>query len=204
MKNRFSTLVEPLHEDQHISSTAADKALKQYNNLISNQDFLSEAKKFDINNDRVDDFYSHILHSPTFVDLGVIARLVMILSHGNAQVESGFSINGDILQENMLESTIVAQRLVYEGIRAEGGTTKVPITQEMEKMVSNAHRTFKAAREAAAKDSTEAQKRRIQKRKATTNLNSAIANKKAAVDEMKKKIDGFDAEIYALYEQLRK
>ena len=46
----------------------------------------------------------------------VIVRLCLILSHGNARVKSGFSINENQLQVNMKESSIVLQHLAYEGI----------------------------------------------------------------------------------------
>jgi len=42
--------------------------------------------------------------------------MVLILSHGNAAVESGFSVNKELLVENMEEETIVAQRVVFDAI----------------------------------------------------------------------------------------
>ena len=61
--------------------------------------------------DRVDTFLSKILgrESP---DLTKVVRIILIMSHGNASVESGFSVNGDIILPNMLAETIVAQRIV--------------------------------------------------------------------------------------------
>ena len=46
----------------------------------------------------------------------VIVRLCFILSHVSARVESGFSINENLLQVKMKESSIVSQRLANEGI----------------------------------------------------------------------------------------
>ena len=68
LKLRFGMLVQLLHDDGWISSTAAEKAEKQYSQMIQNKDFLNQAKKFNIN-DRVDDFYSRILDSGKTVDL---------------------------------------------------------------------------------------------------------------------------------------
>ena len=108
LKKRFNLLVQLFHDDRIIYSIAAEKAEKQYNQLINNSDFLEEASKFNINDDRVDEFYSRILDSSVTLDLENIARLVLILSHGNARVEPGFSINKDILSENMLEESIAS------------------------------------------------------------------------------------------------
>lgn len=64
-------------------------------------------------------FYFHIL------------QILLVISHGNASVESGFSINEDLLVENMKERTIVAQRVVYDAIKQRGGCLSVSITAEM-------------------------------------------------------------------------
>ena len=103
--------------------------------MINNSDFLEEASKFNINDDRVDGFYSCILDSSVTLDLENVVRLVLILSHGNARVESGFSIYNDILSENMLEESIVSQRIVYEGVHKAGSAEDVEITPEMLKTV---------------------------------------------------------------------
>ena len=57
---------------------------------------------------------------------------MIILSHGNARVESEFSINADLLQVNMLEENVVSQRIVYEAIQYAGGPTMVEINKETE------------------------------------------------------------------------
>ena len=170
---------------------------KQYSNLINNADFLTGAKKFSIIGDRVDTFYARILDSSHTVDLESIVRLVLVLSHGNARVESGFSINDDILLPNMLAETTVTQRIVHDAVQKAGGPTKVAITSELMKMVKNSHRTYTAAKD-EKKQKSDARKRVVEKRKATVELENAVANKKAVVEELKNRINMFDSEIYAL------
>src|SRR5690348_13080877 len=50
-----------------------------------------------------------------------------LLSHGNASVESGFSINKELLIENLNEKTVVCQRRVYDAIFNAGGVLSTPI-----------------------------------------------------------------------------
>ena len=69
-----------------MTTTQADKAEKQYSELIVNKDLLAEAEKFDINNDRVV-FWSKILKSDSTIDLENIVRIVLLLSHGNAMIK---------------------------------------------------------------------------------------------------------------------
>ena len=121
----FSKLMETLIDLGHVSSESADKAKRQYSKLIDNKDFISEPKKFSINSDLVDEFYARILYSPSEVDLIVIVPLCLILSHGNARVEFGFSINENLLQVNMKECSAVSQRLAYEGIYRCGVVVEV-------------------------------------------------------------------------------
>ncbi len=59
----------------------------------------------------------------------------MILSHGNASVEGGFSINKEVLVENLKEKSVVALRTVYDAIRRCG----CPI-QEIEIPTAMIHR----------------------------------------------------------------
>ena len=67
---------------------------------------------------------------------------VLILSHGNARVEAGLSINDHMLLPNMLAEASVTQTIVYEAVQKAGGPIKAGITPELMKMVMNSHRTY--------------------------------------------------------------
>ena len=57
------------------------------------------------------------------------------VSHGNAAVESGFSVNRDILVNHLYEYSVVAQHQVYDDdaipIHAAGGITELIIDKPM-------------------------------------------------------------------------
>ena len=56
----------------------------------------------------------------------------MVLSHGDAAVEGGFPINKELIIDNMLEDTVVAQRVVLNAIWNAGMDIKnVDITPKM-------------------------------------------------------------------------
>ena len=55
----------------------------------------------------------------------------MILSHGNAYVEAGFSVNKDILVENLHQRSLVAQRMVFHSIKRSGGVLNIDINPEL-------------------------------------------------------------------------
>ena len=47
-------------------------------------------------------------------------RRTIIFSHGNDEVEREFSINKQILKDNMVERPLVAQRIVHQAIPKQG------------------------------------------------------------------------------------
>ena len=101
-------------------------------------------KCFDIQSDRVDELYGKLLsRSKDFAELWFIVRQVLILSHGNARVESGCSINKSLLQENTKNESLVAQRTVFNVIQHDGGYLKVSISQDMLCYVRNAAKLMK-------------------------------------------------------------
>ena len=49
----------------------------------------------------------------------------------NGRVESSFLINKDLLNENMKQTLIVAQRVLNDGVIQKGGISKVNVSKEM-------------------------------------------------------------------------
>ena len=121
-------LLTILYEANLIGVSTSDPAGLQFHTLCILAHGAPEFKNFDIYNERMGNFYVTILgEKPKFKELFNVVKLVCILSHGSATVESGFSINSDALVENLLEKSVVAQRQVYDGIHHSGGVLKVDI-----------------------------------------------------------------------------
>ena len=72
-----------------------------------------------------------------------VTKIVLILSYGNVQVKSGFSINNHILVENLHKSSIVVQCQIYNGIVHVGGVRNVEITNSVVKIVNMSHSCYK-------------------------------------------------------------
>ena len=98
-----------------------------------------------------------------FPHLSRLAKASLTISHRNAVVERGFSVNTAVLSKDRMsldETTIQAVRLVKETIRLHGKPTAVPVTRRMINAVRLAHSKYlsyleseqqKAAVEAARK-----------------------------------------------------
>ncbi|KAK2144699.1 hypothetical protein LSH36_737g05010 [Paralvinella palmiformis] len=80
--------------------------------------------------DRLDAFFYKKLHDKSELLARWQFRLLLCLAHGQADVERGFSVNKDMLVENMKTETFVAQRMVYDSVSSLGcAVIEVPITK---------------------------------------------------------------------------
>ena len=66
-----------------------------------------------------------------FKEIWSVFQIIFILYHENACVESGFSMNADMLMENLKGKSLIAQRRVSDSIVARGGVLNVNITSGM-------------------------------------------------------------------------
>ncbi|XP_063731290.1 uncharacterized protein LOC134858964 isoform X2 [Eleginops maclovinus] len=113
---------------------AGDTILQQFDAALSvkcrHEDFIS----FKPMQKRLDVFL-HGFIGKAYPDLWAFCKTLLLLSHGQASVERGFSVNKEIETENMQEETLVAHRLVYDYVAIHGGVTKVPLTPDLMKSV---------------------------------------------------------------------
>ena len=117
---KFSNIVEKLYQRKLLPSKEADYSKLQFEEFIDNvvkcnsDEFLS----FNICSSNLDAFYGQWLHSnPKFSSLWKVI-CIFTFSHGQGQIERGFSINRNLLVENMHEKSICVQHLVSDFVKA--------------------------------------------------------------------------------------
>ena len=120
-QRRFVSMCDYLIDAKRVSSSCADKANRSWVKLTSSAEFTSNAKDFakETNKEksRLDYFFrtelgDRVEHN----DLYEIIKMILVLSHGNAEVERGFSINKNLIRDNLSEESLIAQRLVHQAI----------------------------------------------------------------------------------------
>ena len=113
---KFQKLLQILLNGKRRSAEECDEILVQYNAFVIEvkQNHLVEFPEFKESNDRLDEFYWRYLKEPKYKKLWSVFLTVFTLSHSQAGVERGFSVNSDLLIENMKERTLVACRSVYD------------------------------------------------------------------------------------------
>ena len=68
-------------------------------------------KSFKQSEDRLDQFYFETLEVPAKSSLGKLLQALFVWHNGKAEVERGFSINKDLLENNMKEETIISRKI---------------------------------------------------------------------------------------------
>ena len=106
-----------------------------------------------------------------------------MLSHGNASVESGFSINQEVLIENLTEQSHVNLRLVYDSIKTRGGAGKVEVDKAMLAEARKASNRYKTALAEKKKREEEEESNASTKRKLEAELRD-VATKRRAISNV--------------------
>ena len=88
-------------------------------------------KEYQCDKERLDTFLVTFMKVDTYSKLWAVTKKILILSHGQATVERGFSINSELVVENLKEESVVSQRIVFDAIAAAGGVLSVPITKPL-------------------------------------------------------------------------
>lgn len=86
----------------------------------------------------------HMGKNQEYREIWQIVQLLLILSHGQATVERGFSFNKEVTEDNLKHEGLIARRLILQAVREAGGVTSVPITKELLSYASNSRNKYHA------------------------------------------------------------
>lgn len=89
-------------------------------------------------------FYDEMAGHQKFKELWDFVQKCLVISHGQATVERGFSENKEALETNMREDTLIARRRIKDHVRAAGGIDKISIFPKLIHACSLAHRRYNA------------------------------------------------------------
>ena len=144
----ISKALEILVECNWMTGLEADRAKTYYQSLCARPSAQSVLKNF-CQADRLDEFLMNLCRTQQSNDEFIkFIKIILCLSHGQASVERGFSVNKDLLVENLLEKSLVAQRIVKDHLRAnhDGDFSKLKITKPLILSARNAASRYKEAK----------------------------------------------------------
>ena len=122
-------VVDSLLQSNRLTELNSEAIIRDYEAFLDNipQAGSDDFSSFSWRMDRLDDFLLPLVKGQ-FDKLVPVLRILLILSHGQAAVERGFSVNNELEVENLQERSLVAQRLVCEYVKLHGGASQVPLT----------------------------------------------------------------------------
>ena len=182
-KSRIDTALEVFIDRKRVLPSDADVISRDYVELCKTKSVMSKLTAFNRDTDRLDTVLSDILEKEKAdIRLKAFVQQILCLFHGNAAVERSFSVNKECLVENLLEDSLVAQRVVYDAVLAVGGVSSVNITKQMIHSVRNAS----AKRVEAAKKKASEEDIAANKRKRICDEISQLESKKARIENSAK------------------
>ena len=174
-------------EAKRVEESCCDLILSQFSRLVEelheNGDLRSRFQEFDSHKeeDRVDTlFYSCLASNKQYAELWSVIKQLLLLSHGQATVERGFSMNKEVSVENLNQESLVAMRKIVEYVQKCGGVHLVPITKELVLSASSARNRCQLYLEEARRKEAAATK--CLKRKAAEEKVSSLNFKKARLE----------------------
>ena len=89
---------------------------------------------------RLDTFYWKHIESVSSVEkVAEVLKIILTLSHGQASVERGFSINKSLLVENLTETSLISQKIVLDHLRSKDvGSENFEVCGKLRKSVRRA------------------------------------------------------------------
>ena len=156
---------------------------------------------FDRNSDRVDCLFAEHIYDAGYQELWHIVLIVLKLGHGNAQVESGFSVNKDLLVPNLQQRSLVALRRVYDSIKGLNPAS-ITVSQEMMKYARNAHSRYESAKIRDRENRSVAQKRALEKKALSKELKKLQSKRQKKASEIGTELSKIDSDILDLKTKL--
>ena len=119
---RMKTLLMEMMESKIMSSDDRGKTVSEFNGLIDSEvkKLRMEFEVFDQKLQRLDKFYFQKVQIQNCKTLSFLLKIMFTLSHGQAEVEHGFSINQQVTNQNMKSETIIARRFIKDHMIVNG------------------------------------------------------------------------------------
>ena len=199
---RLKSVLRHLVLCNRVPETDVDDILTQYREYSSEvvQKQLSAFSDFDPAETRLDSLlFSTMGGKKAYSKLWDIVRMLLVMSHGQATVERGFSVNRQTEEENMQEESFVARRIICDYVQYVGGIYKVDVSnKQLIVAAASARRKYTTYLEESKKSQEAEQKGKKRKagldeidelKKKRQRLQEDIDNLQASADENAEKAE---------------
>ena len=146
-EKKFKRVLTHLVNSSKIQVSACDEILSQFHTFLhtvipKNHAEYVNFEPFSEDN-RLDALlFRDMANNSQLCQLWTVVRDILLLSHGQASVERGFSVNRQLEVENLKEDSLVAQRLIHDHLRAVGGIANVELSKPLLASVASARQRY--------------------------------------------------------------
>ena len=119
---KFQCLLDVLFRKKRLSAKSVGNCKQLYGEFLEDGQFKHKENflMFNYLTDYLADFLCpHFADEKKYENLWYVCKIVMILLHGQSSIERGFSINKEILDNNLQEKLLISQRLIYDHFTSE-------------------------------------------------------------------------------------
>lgn len=150
------TSLDILTDAKRINPVACDMMKKEYRKFCA--DILS-SKHIDVFRNFNSELEDHRLDEllaehmkPKYPALWDVVQQLLLLSHGQATVERGFSVHKQTTVENLSKEGLTARRIVIQAVRHAGGAENITVGKEMLSFASSARAQYQTYLDAKKKE----------------------------------------------------
>ena len=137
-KLQFNSLVDKLYSCKWLSEKSSEEAKLQFEEFLSLpcKQNCEKFSQFKWEEQRIDEFLGAFLHrNEKYQAFRDVCKEIFVLSHGQSSIERGFSVNKDLLVENLNLQSLIGQRTVYDYF----------FSSDLSKSCKSAYSRYKAA-----------------------------------------------------------
>ena len=105
----------------HVEESSCDDIIQEYHRFLKIAATSEAFLHFSLKENCLDElFFESLAKKEDFRRLWRVVRVVLLLSHGQATVEQGFSTNKEAMADNMAEHTLIGKRVVKDFLASTG------------------------------------------------------------------------------------
>ena len=192
---RFRELADKLYGLNKITAETSDNSKTQFDDLlkIAKYEHREAFVKFDYKKHCLDDIiWPFLMRLSDNKELSTMCKVIFVLSHGQSFTERGFSIDKEVVGDNMKGRHLISQRIVYDTLQScyDGKVLDFQVTSELKKACRLAHQKYKPELEntRVAKKEDNVNRKRKLKQEEIQNIKKQKLNVEDAINALRESV----------------
>ena len=199
-EKKFAKVLKCFVEATMLQNDECDKLTEQFSKFVSESSKMASFKEFKKCENRLDElFFNSLSDKKEYKELWAVISKMLLISHGQATVERGFSANKQAIEVNQSETSLISRRTIKDHIDFVGGLKNVVVPEPMINSCSQARQRY-LAHQREKKKQAEVQKRG-EKRKPIHEELDQLKKKRKTIIEDKEKLQTEANSLYDKAEQ---